>query len=60
MFFGWEGLMRVILELEFEDRYRDFADQRVMSLTSTKSRSNKLLHATRETRAREQWRSAKE
>lgn len=28
MFFGWEGLMRVILELEFEDRYRDFADQR--------------------------------
>ena len=58
MFFGWERLMRVILELEFEDRYRDFADQRVMSLTSTKSRSNKLLHATRETRAREQWRWA--
>jgi hypothetical protein len=28
MFFGWEGLMRVVLELEFEDRYRDFADQR--------------------------------
>lgn len=28
IFFGWEGLMRVILELEVGDRYREFADQR--------------------------------
>ena len=28
IFFGWEGLMRVILELEFGDRYREFADRR--------------------------------
>jgi hypothetical protein len=28
IFFGWEGLMRVIMELEFGDRYREFADKR--------------------------------
>jgi hypothetical protein len=28
IFFGWEGLVRVILELEFGDRYREFADRR--------------------------------
>jgi hypothetical protein len=28
MFFGWEGLARVILELEFGDRYREFANRR--------------------------------
>jgi hypothetical protein len=28
IFFGLEGLMRIILELEFEDRYREFADRR--------------------------------
>jgi hypothetical protein len=28
IFFGWEGLMRVILELEFGDMYREFAAQR--------------------------------
>jgi hypothetical protein len=28
IFFGWEALIRVILELEFGDRYREFADRR--------------------------------
>jgi hypothetical protein len=28
IFFGWEGLTRVILELEFGDRYREFASRR--------------------------------
>jgi hypothetical protein len=28
IFFGWEGLMRVILELEFGNRYRAFAESR--------------------------------
>lgn len=28
IFFSWEGLVRVILELEFADRYREFADRR--------------------------------
>jgi hypothetical protein len=28
MFFGWEGLVRVILELEFGDRYRAYAEKR--------------------------------
>ena len=28
IFFGWEGLMRVIMELEFGDHYREFADER--------------------------------
>jgi len=28
IFFGWEGLVRVILELEFGDRYRAFAERR--------------------------------
>lgn len=28
IFFGWEGLVRVILELQFGDRYREFADER--------------------------------
>lgn len=28
IFFGWEGLVRVILELQFGDRYREFADRR--------------------------------
>jgi hypothetical protein len=28
IFFGWEGLMRVILELEFGDQYRQFAEKR--------------------------------
>jgi hypothetical protein len=34
IFFGWEGLMRVILELEFGDRYRQFADQRDLTRRS--------------------------
>ena len=28
IFFAWEGLMRVIMELEFGDRYREFAERR--------------------------------
>lgn len=28
IFFGWEGLVRVILELEFGDRYREFSERR--------------------------------
>ena len=28
IFFGWEGLMRVILEREFGDGYREFASRR--------------------------------
>ena len=27
IFFGWEGLMRVIMELEFGDQYREVADK---------------------------------
>ena len=28
MFFGWEGLVRIVLELEYGDAYRDFAQAR--------------------------------
>lgn len=35
IFFGWEGLMRVIMGLEFGDRYREFADKRDHAASST-------------------------
>ena len=37
IFFGWEGLMRIVLELEFGDRYRAFAENRDRLSTDAKS-----------------------
>jgi hypothetical protein len=39
IFFGWEGLVRVILELEFGDRYREFADKRDRTVQSNAVRA---------------------
>jgi hypothetical protein len=47
IFFGWEGLMRVILELGFGDQYREFAEKRDASDAPNGVQPNECFERTR-------------